>query len=163
MDKEKTYDDSPHHVGKVLATGKITTLCVTAEKAEELSGRGWLPVVNDDLAEPPLPDIDEETFRYYSERYTHRLSDDGTHIIHYRVWDINPVSVNLEVRRAQAALAASDYKIIKMLEYSMLPASLDSDSDVPMPPYDIETLHAERQEIRNEINRLKQLLNNNGI
>ena len=44
------------------------------------------------------------------------------------------------------AIAATDYKIIKTSEYNLV--GLD-------PPYDIATLHAERQAIRDEINELE--------
>ncbi len=44
-------------------------------------------------------------------------------------------------------LSESDYKIIKCYEYSLVGKEL---------PYDIEALHTERQNVRNEINQLEK-------
>ena len=46
----------------------------------------------------------------------------------------------------KAQLATTDYKIIKCSEYQL--------AGVPL-PYDIATLHAERQALRDEINQLE--------
>lgn len=58
-----------------------------------------------------------------------------------------------EAREALAALkenlAASDYQIIKCFEYSLL--------DLEM-PYDMQALHAARQALRDQINKLEESL-----
>lgn len=46
-------------------------------------------------------------------------------------------------------LSATDYKVIKCAEAQLLGLPL---------PYDVETLHAERQALRNEINELENKL-----
>ena len=51
-----------------------------------------------------------------------------------------------EIEFLKERLAADDYKIIKCMEYSLA---------VKDAPYDIATLHTERQEIRNRINALE--------
>lgn len=51
-----------------------------------------------------------------------------------------------EIKRLEKKLAASDYKVIKCYEASLVGAEM---------PYNAEELHQERQEIRNEINRLE--------
>jgi len=51
-----------------------------------------------------------------------------------------------QIAALKTKLAATDYKIIKCSEYQL--AGLDA-------PYDIATLHAERQAIRDEINALE--------
>lgn len=54
-----------------------------------------------------------------------------------------------QIRNLECDLTASDYKIIKCYEYSLIGEEL---------PYDIEQLHIERQSIRDEINILKEKL-----
>lgn len=54
-----------------------------------------------------------------------------------------------QIRNLECDLTASDYKIIKCYEYSLIGEEL---------PYDIEQLHIERQSIRDEINVLKERL-----
>lgn len=51
----------------------------------------------------------------------------------------------------KTTLSDSDYKFIKCLEYSL--------NNLEM-PYDVETLHAERQALRDQINELEKELNN---
>ena len=58
--------------------------------------------------------------------------------------EIAPLKV--EISNLKDQLAATDYKVIKCAEYSL--AKLDS-------PYNIEELHAERQELRDKINALE--------
>lgn len=58
--------------------------------------------------------------------------------------DANPNTAQIAQLKEQ--LAATDYKIIKCSEYSL--AGIDA-------PYDIATLHSERQAIRDQINALE--------
>lgn len=51
-----------------------------------------------------------------------------------------------KIRLLKQRLAETDYKVIKSAEYQL--------AGLPL-PYDIETLSAERQSIRDEINRLE--------
>ena len=57
------------------------------------------------------------------------------------------VSNRTKIRRLKNQLATTDYKVIKCSECQLL--------GEPM-PYDVAELHAERQAIRDEINRLVQ-------
>lgn len=52
-----------------------------------------------------------------------------------------------QINELKVQLNSTDYKIIKSTEYQM--AGIEA-------PYDIATLHAERQELRNKINELEQ-------
>lgn len=62
----------------------------------------------------------------------------------------NPsLSIQNEIGEANAQLAASDYKVIKCYEYSLV--GLDM-------PYDIEELHAERESLRAKIEELETQL-----
>jgi len=53
---------------------------------------------------------------------------------------------HLKIKGLKEQLAATDYRIIKYYEYQMAGLEL---------PYDIETLHTERQAIRDRINELE--------
>ncbi len=62
---------------------------------------------------------------------------------------IDEEKVKRRIDELKQQLADGDYKITKCYEASMLGNNL---------PYDIETLHEERQSIRDEINRLQSML-----
>lgn len=55
----------------------------------------------------------------------------------------------MHIESHKAQIAETDYKIIKCSEAQLIGA--------PM-PYDVEALHAERQALRDEINKLKEEL-----
>ena len=52
-----------------------------------------------------------------------------------------------QIAELKTQLSATDYKVIKCAECQLLGEEM---------PYDVEELHAERQAIRDEINRLEQ-------
>ena len=56
-----------------------------------------------------------------------------------------------EIRDLQCDLNASDYRIAKFVEYVTIGENA---------PYDIDELHAERQEKRDRINEIKDILAN---
>lgn len=57
-----------------------------------------------------------------------------------------PVVKDLEIAELKNELARTDYRIIKCIEYYLAQQEL---------PYDITTLHKERQRLRNRINDLE--------
>lgn len=59
----------------------------------------------------------------------------------------SPVSHSVKIRQLKEKLTATDYKVIKCAECQLLGLEM---------PYNVEQLHAERQAIRDEINRLEQ-------
>ena len=60
----------------------------------------------------------------------------------------NPVkTITQQVAELKAQLAATDYKVIKCSECQLLGMEM---------PYDVAALHAQRQEIRDQINALEQ-------
>lgn len=61
----------------------------------------------------------------------------------------DPVATQSRIDELKEQLSSSDYMITKCMEASLLGETM---------PYDIETIHAERQAIRDEINRLEALL-----
>jgi hypothetical protein len=62
-------------------------------------------------------------------------------------WEIktDPVAITSRIEDLKTQLSSTDYMITKCMELSLLGEPL---------PYDIEAIHAERQAIRDEINRL---------
>lgn len=66
-------------------------------------------------------------------------------------WEVvqDPSFVLSQVGVLKAKLSSTDYKVSKCYEASLL--------ELPL-PYDIDSLHAERQTMRGEINRLQELL-----
>ena len=55
----------------------------------------------------------------------------------------------MEIERMKSELQASDYKVIKCAEALTIGAEM---------PYDVESLHKERQALRDKINKLEQQL-----
>ena len=67
-------------------------------------------------------------------------------LLNKQVTNQETASLKVEILNLKEQLAATDYKVIKCAEYSL--AKLE-------PPYNIEELHAERQELRDKINALE--------
>jgi hypothetical protein len=63
--------------------------------------------------------------------------------------EIEKKKIQLEIDILKKQLYETDYKIIKSNEYQLLGLEI---------PYDLESLHAERQAIREKINELKELI-----
>jgi hypothetical protein len=63
--------------------------------------------------------------------------------------EIDTEMIQNQINELEIQLSATDYKVAKCWEYSLVGETL---------PYDIETLHTERQAIRDEINRLQAML-----
>lgn len=62
---------------------------------------------------------------------------------------IDPTTAQARIDELKVLLEASDYKVTKCYEASVMGVAL---------PYDIEELHRERQSYRDEINRLESLM-----
>lgn len=80
-----------------------------------------------------------------------QFSNDGSVYVEPEVITYEPTEVDtrsIEISTLKAQLTASDYKVIKCFEYSMV--GLDA-------PYDVNELHAERQSIRDRINELEAM------
>jgi len=57
------------------------------------------------------------------------------------------VPVSVKIRKLKQQLSETDYKVIKCAECQLLGREM---------PYDVQTLHTERQAIRDQINRLEE-------
>lgn len=104
------------------------------ETDEEAAEKGFLPFV-----ETEMPATEEGVIPYnYSRGYN---VVDGKVVVEWKAYP------NYEAIAAlKDKLTSSDYKIIKCYEATLAKEEL---------PYDIGELRSERQEIRNEINRLE--------
>jgi len=121
--------------------GDIVDVVVSVEEqVKELIELGWKPV---DL-------IDEKKLQA-ENGYTIALCpyDAGEHI----AYKYNPVfdikGLNYKIEALKKELADDDYKITKCYEASLIGKEL---------PYDVNSLHTNREAIRKEINELEKLL-----
>lgn len=77
-----------------------------------------------------------------------KYRDEGYQILgYYEVVDNSPEKVAAEIKRLKTELTSTDYQVIKSYEYTL--------ANQPS-PYNIPTLHAKRQELRNRIKKLEQ-------
>lgn len=134
----------------------------TSEELEAAISKGYTKVVEHELP----ADFDPATMDY---NVTYEMNaESGLYQQKYNI-HLSQEKISGMVAALKAQLAASDYKIIKLMEYQMLAASpmtVDEDGngiEIPEANYNIADLHKERQAVRNQINRLKQLLKNNEI
>lgn len=75
--------------------------------------------------------------------------DGGDHIGYNYVLRRDKQAIETEIQELKDKLADSDYKITKCYEASLVGTEL---------PYDVATLHAERQSLRDRINELEATL-----
>ncbi len=124
-------------------TGELETKVITVEDQIKDLPPGW----------KPLDRIDDEKIRQAEDGYMVTATPyDAGDRISYRydvVPDLQAMRVRIEDLKAQ--LSGSDYKVIKCQEAMLMGA--------PM-PYDVEELHASRQEIRDKINTLEAIQEN---
>lgn len=126
-----TYDeDGNEHVDEITIEQQI------AELSPE-----WKPV--DMISEEALQSRDDN-YIIVPVPY-----DAGDHITYRYERRFDRQKIKGEIETLKSALTESDYKITKCYEASLLRQSL---------PYDIETLHMERQGQRDRINELEALL-----
>lgn len=131
-----------------MIDGYLQSVEVEETQVERFSAAGWKPI-------EPI----ENAKLVCEEGYIVRVVpyDDGDKIAYKyeTVFDVQKLRRDIEANKE--ALTASDYKIIKCYEASLLGDPL---------PYDIESLHVERQGFRNKINELETTIinfNNNVV
>lgn len=101
----------------------------------------------------PVDIIDENKLKSDDDSYTIRLVpyDAGDHIAYEYKKVFDKQKFKKEIENLKQTLANGDYKIIKCYESFLQNKSL---------PYDITILSEERQQIRNQINKLEELMTN---
>lgn len=117
----------------------IETITVEQQIAE-LSA-DWKPV---DVISEEAMTCDEENYIIVPAPY-----DAGDHIAYNYEKRFDRQKIKADISALKEALAASDYKITKCYEASLLGQTL---------PYDVASLHTERQALRDKINEMEPLL-----
>lgn len=112
------------------------------ERHESYISNGFLPFVS---TEQPEPESDE-----FKAVDSYSIEDSRV----MQAWKIqlNEKYIQKQIEKAKQDLAATDYKVMKCYEASLVGDSL---------PYDIEQLHASRQALRDQINTLENTINEN--
>lgn len=136
-DLKEKKEPVPDGNGKIIF--KITTV---EQQVEDLSKQGWKPF--DDFEEGKCK-CDEG---YIVDVYPF---DNGDRISYRYEKVINKNYYQKKLDDIKKDLDKDDYKITKAYEYSLVGKEL---------PYDVVKLHEERQAKRDEINRLKAIINN---
>lgn len=94
--------------------------------------------------EPPTVELSE--FDSLALRYR----DEGFQIVaYYELLQNAPEKIAAEIERLKAELTATDYQITKSYEHQLIGQS---------PPYDIRTLHTDRQKLRDRIKELENII-----
>lgn len=102
----------------------------------------------EDYSEYEISEIPEfETRDYMLIDFYHR---DGILSVEYKP---NVVCINKEIDRLKKVLSDSDYIVIKSYEATMIGQSVE---------YNMGEIHVSRQELRDKINELEELLNQEG-
>ncbi len=109
------------------------------ERHESYISNGFLPFVS---TEQPEPESEQQ-----KAVDTYTIADGKV----VQVWKIqlNEKYIQKQIEKGKQDLAATDYKIMKCYEASLVGDSL---------PYDIEQLHASRQALRDQINTLENTI-----
>lgn len=77
-----------------------------------------------------------------------RYRDEGFQIVGYHeIIDNSPERIAAEINRLKSELTSTDYQVIKSYEYALAKQPL---------PYDLDGLHSERQQLRDQIRELEQ-------
>lgn len=105
------------------------------ETDEDAAKEGFLPFEKEDYPKIEPGRIPHRYMPCYVEKYNKVI----------RTWKAYPNEA--AINKLKEKLTESDYKIIKCAEAKLTDKEL---------PYDIVALHKERQEIRDEINRLEE-------
>jgi len=124
---------STKRYAKIDETGRVNFAAFSSDK--EAKENGYLPY-EEEAEKPTTPD------NVIPHNYTREYVEEDGKVI--GKWEAYP---NYEaIEKLKKEVAASDYKVIKCYEASLVGKEL---------PYDMNEVHKERQEIRDEINRLE--------
>ena len=126
-----------------LVDGQLTTTCIPDDDPDTLAmilADGFKPY--DDSAEQLIVGEFQAAVATYNEN--------GKQItLKWKVVKNSPEKIAVEIARLQSELAATDYQVIKTYEYEMTGKKS---------PYDITTIHADRQAMRDRITELEGLM-----
>lgn len=131
-----------HQSKMELPDGSISTVIITVEaQLEEYASKGWKPV----------EDIDTSQLECSEEFFSTLVLpiDKGATIGFTYEKRLDKKLVERKIEELKTELSASDYKVTKCYEASLLGEEL---------PYNIATVHSERQLLRDTINQLENMV-----
>jgi len=126
-----------------LADGVLVTTCANDEDTDlivQIIADGFK--LYDDSAEKP------DVMELQAAVPVYRETTEGISL-RWEIVNNAPEIVSAEIARLEQQLAATDYKVVKSFEYSLAGEKI---------PYDIATIHTEREALRSEIRKLEQRL-----
>ncbi len=126
-----------------LIDGQPVSTCADEEDTDliaQLLADGFKPY--DDSTERPVVDGLQSAIAVYRE-------DADRIVLEWEVVEACPEKIAAEIARLQALLASTDYQVIKSYEYTLARQRL---------PYNVDSLHADRQAIRDRITELEGFL-----
>lgn len=127
---------------RLNAEGEPEDVVITiAMQVVELVKQGWKPV---DLVDDSklIPSVEFGSVRI-------QPYDNGDHISYRYIENVSKKQITAKINEYKSFLDETDYKVMKCYEASLL--------DFPL-PYNINEVHQTRQEYRDRINELEQLL-----
>lgn len=113
-------------------------LCSVVTKVVDAGEETEVKTMTEEILTPVIMgwnEANEEIAKKEAHNGEYTIVDDGVEI-----------PTTEKIAELKKRLAATDYKVIKCAECQLLGEAM---------PYDVEALHAERQAIRDEINRLE--------
>lgn len=161
--KDKTEETAQPVIVSIESPHVVRIAAMGDAEAPEINTSGFKLYLDPDCKYP----LDHGEYEAYTTLYRegdnwHELSDDGSVYTEPEVAPVQPEPTEEELARQtqiqqvtaqindlKAQIAASDYKIIKTYEYTLLGEQTE---------YDIEAVHAERQALRDQINTLEMQL-----
>lgn len=124
---------------RITIEGALESVIFSQDEIEQGYAIGFKPLITNNLK----PD----TIGLQGIEVHYEQTEDSI-VASYIVVDNHPVKVNAEISRLQKLLSDDDYKITKCQEYALISKPL---------PYDIKTIHSEREMLRIKINQLQTL------
>lgn len=124
--------------------GVLTTTCADSEDCEIINTMvtdGFKLYVEESAPEVELSEFQALELRHREE--AHQI------VAYYEIVDNSSDRIAAEIDRLKTELAATDYQVIKSYEYTLAGEQ---------PHYVVTQLHDERQDIRNKIDKLENIL-----
>lgn len=164
--KDKTEETAQPVIVSIESPHVVRIAAMGDAEAPEINTSGFKLYLDPDCKYP----LDQGEYEAYTTLYRkgdnwHELSDDGAVYTEPEVAPVQPAlteeelaeldrqtqiqQVTAQINDLKAQIAASDYKIIKTYEYNLLGEQTE---------YDMEAVHAERQDLRDQINTLETQL-----
>ena len=113
--------------------------------------KGLKEVYAPDAEEPTYEQYERKVFRSVKLPWSEKNEEIAKKEAHNGEYTIEDDGVEIptseKIAKLKDQLSATDYKVIKCAECQLLGVEM---------PYDVEGLHAERQAIRDQINKLEQ-------